>query len=143
MKESLFIFLMLLITAGSTFCQGNKEDHNNRTNKSIDDIIEYSDRTIIAFGSCSRQYISNQRWLDILNSDPDIWIWLGDNIYGDTHDMDLMAEKYAYQKADSGYQLLLKSGVQIIGTWDDHDYGVNDGGKNALLYEYKPQLYGP
>ena len=39
-------------------------------------------------------------------------------------------EKYAYQKADSGYQLLLKSDAQIIGTWDDHDYGVNDGGKN-------------
>jgi alkaline phosphatase D len=85
-------------------------------------------KTLIAFGSCSKQYNPNQRWHDILKNNPDIWIWLGDNIYGDTHDMELMAEKYKHQKSDSGYQLLLKSQTEIIGTWDDHDYGVNDGG---------------
>lgn len=89
----------------------------------------HSNRTVIAFGSCSRQNIPNQRWNDIVLHDPDLWIWLGDNIYGDTHDMTVMAEKYTQQKSEAGYQALLQSGIRIIGTWDDHDFGVNDGGK--------------
>jgi alkaline phosphatase D len=97
--------------------------------------------TLVAFGSCSRQYNPNQRWRDILPHDPDIWIWLGDNIYGDTHDMEFMAEKYAHQKADSGYQLLLQSRTKIIGTWDDHDYGVNDGGKNYSMKKESKDLF--
>jgi len=98
-------------------------------------------KTIIAFGSCSRQYNPNQRWNDIMKNKPDVWIWLGDNIYGDTHDMELMAEKYKHQKSDSGYQLLLKSRAEIIGTWDDHDYGVNDGGINYSKKEESKLLF--
>jgi alkaline phosphatase D len=84
----------------------------------------------IAFGSCSRQNIANQRWYEVLQHHPAVWIWLGDNIYGDTHDMQVMKQKYEQQKAYAGYQELLNSPAEIIGTWDDHDYGVNDGGKN-------------
>ena len=102
---------------------------------------EKPSKTIIAFGSCSRQYNPNQRWNDIIKNDPDIWIWLGDNIYGDTHDMRLMAEKYEHQKSDSGYQLLMKSKTRIIGTWDDHDYGVNDGGTHYSKKEESKLLF--
>lgn len=98
-------------------------------------------RTIIAFGSCSKQYIPNQRWNDILDNDPDIWVWLGDNIYGDTHDMNVMSEKYAHQKADTGYQALLHSRTRIIGTWDDHDYGVDDGGKHYSRKKESKELF--
>lgn len=100
-----------------------------------------SSKTIIAFGSCSRQYNPNQRWHDVLENNPDIWIWLGDNIYGDTHDMELMAEKYEHQKSDSGYQELLNSKTEIIGTWDDHDYGVNDGGIHFSKKDESKELF--
>ena len=55
-------------------------------------------------------------------------MWLGDNVYGDTKNMRKLAQKYQEQLARPEYQQLLTE-VPVIGTWDDHDYGVNDGGK--------------
>jgi alkaline phosphatase D len=95
---------------------------------------------VIAFGSCSRQNIANQRWNEILQHQPAVWIWLGDNIYGDTHDMQVMKDKYEQQKAYPGYQALLNSSTEIIGIWDDHDYGVNDGGKHYSRKENSKRL---
>lgn len=85
--------------------------------------------TTIAFGSCNNQNQPQPLWQPILGNDPDLWVWLGDNIYGDTHDMRAMQGMYAKQKSNPGYQSLLQE-VPVIGIWDDHDYGINDGGKN-------------
>ncbi len=91
-----------------------------------------SSLTTIAFGSCSRQDNDDQLWEEVMANDPDLWIWMGDNIYGDTEDMELMQAKYEEQKSRAGYQALIKD-VPVIGIWDDHDYGVNDGGKEYPL----------
>lgn len=82
----------------------------------------------IAFGSCSRHNMENQLWSEVNNTKPGFWIWAGDNIYADTHDMVKMRAMYAQQKNRPEYQKLRQSSI-IYGTWDDHDYGVNDGGK--------------
>lgn len=84
--------------------------------------------TTIAFGSCSRQDLPQVMWPFVLNQNPDLWIWVGDNIYGDSEDMKVMKAKYNQQKAEANYQKMLKQ-MEIVGIWDDHDYGVNDGGK--------------
>jgi len=138
----LFYFPLTLLTIALTFaCTHEKDKGTNESNQQSPTLERPPNRTVIAFGSCSKQYNPNQRWADILKNDPDIWIWLGDNIYGDTHDMNFMAEKYAHQKADTGYQLLLKSRVRIIGTWDDHDYGINDGGKYFSKKKESKELF--
>lgn len=83
----------------------------------------------ITFGSCSKQdKTEGQLWDEVNRLDSDLWIWLGDNIYGDTEDMTVMREKYDIQKSHMGYQELL-SNTEVLGIWDDHDFGVNDGGK--------------
>lgn len=82
----------------------------------------------IAFGSCSRQNLPKPLWDDVVAQKPDLWIWLGDNIYGDSENMDTLRAKYALQKSDPVYQQL-RQHTPIIGVWDDHDFGVNDGGK--------------
>ena len=84
--------------------------------------------TTIAFGSCSDQKRPQPLWDDIVAQKPDLWIWLGDNIYGDSENMDTLRAKYARQKSNPVYQQLRQS-TPVIGVWDDHDYGVNDGGK--------------
>jgi alkaline phosphatase D len=63
-----------------------------------------------------------------VSQQPEIWIWGGDNIYGDSHDMTFIAGEYKKQKENPGYQNLLAT-CPVTGTWDDHDYGINDGGK--------------
>ena len=84
--------------------------------------------TRIAFGSCSNEEIHEEMWTDIVAQKPQLCILLGDNIYGDTHDMAWMRAQYEIQKSMPSYKALLKQ-CRVIGTWDDHDYGRNDGGK--------------
>lgn len=82
----------------------------------------------IAFGSCNRQDQSQEMWPFIVRHKPQLWMWLGDNVYGDTEDMQVLADKYALQNSHPEYGQLLAQ-CPIIGIWDDHDYGVNDGDK--------------
>jgi len=94
----------------------------------------------IAFGSCSNQDLKQVMWTPVLAQAPDVWVWLGDNIYADTLDMEKMAEKYQQQRSHPLYQQLEKSAV-ILGTWDDHDYGENDAGKEYPKKVESQQLF--
>jgi alkaline phosphatase D len=85
--------------------------------------------TQIAFGSCNRQDAPQPLWNPILADKPDLWIWMGDNIYGDSPIMDTLKAKYARQDKIQRY-ITLKSSMPIVGIWDDHDYGRNDAGKH-------------
>ncbi len=87
----------------------------------------------IAIGSCNRQEAPQDYWSTIIKTKPDLWVWLGDNIYGDTDDMAVLKAKYDKQKANSAYQALL-SQTPVVGIWDDHDFGKNDAG---VEYPYK------
>lgn len=89
----------------------------------------------IAFGSCNRQDRAQPLWSFITENNPDLWIWLGDNIYGDTDDMNVLREKYVQQKNNAGYRKLLET-CPVIGIWDDHDFGRNDAGTG---YAYKAE----
>ncbi|MEL6534644.1 MAG: alkaline phosphatase D family protein [Bacteroidota bacterium] len=82
----------------------------------------------ITFGSCSRQDLPQLLWDDILMENPDLFIWLGDNVYADTEDMEQLAAYYQQQKSNPDY-LAMRAAFPILGIWDDHDYGKNDGGK--------------
>lgn len=84
--------------------------------------------TVIAFGSCNREDLPQPLWPVIARRNPNVFVWLGDDIYGDSDDMRVMRAKYAQQLANPGYREFT-SKVPIVGTWDDHDYGLNDGGK--------------
>ncbi len=85
--------------------------------------------TRIAFGSCNKQNFKQPMWRVIADWDPELFIWLGDNIYGDTTDPDTLASKWKLQKDNPAYRKFADS-VDIIGTWDDHDFGKNDGGRD-------------
>jgi alkaline phosphatase D len=91
--------------------------------------------TRIAFGSCAHQD-KNQPILDtIVSRRPDLFIYLGDNVYGDTRDMEKLRRKYATLAAKPEFQRLWES-TRILATWDDHDYGENDAGR---YYPYKKE----
>ncbi len=81
----------------------------------------------VLFGSCIKQDRSMPILERIIEERPDLFIFLGDNIYADTEDMELMRSKYAKLQADPGFARL-RTTCPIMATWDDHDFGVNDGG---------------
>ena len=67
-------------------------------------------------------------WPVILAAEPDLWVWLGDNVYADSADPVRLRQAYATQLADPGYRTLIER-VPVVGTWDDHDYGANNAGE--------------
>lgn len=86
--------------------------------------------TTIMLGSCH----TAERPIPILHTiaqaRPDLFVYLGDNVYGDTRgDMSLpeLRAQYALLAAHPDFQAL-RAAVPMIATWDDHDYGLNDAG---------------
>jgi len=94
-----------------------------------------SEVTKIAFGSCGHEDHPLPIFDIVVKHNPDLFIFLGDNIYGDTDDMDTLRIKYDMLTSKPTFQNL-KQNVPIIATWDDHDYGRNDAGNT---YPYKEE----
>ncbi|WP_105042186.1 alkaline phosphatase D family protein [Rubritalea profundi] len=95
----------------------------------------------IAFGSCNEPKKGNSPMYEaILKHKPDAFLFLGDNIYGDTADMELLSKKWQKLGDSEGYQKLCKN-TPVIATWDDHDYGINDGGKSYKMREESQQIF--
>ncbi len=91
--------------------------------------------TKIAFGSCLKQDKPAPILSAIADAKPDVFIWLGDNIYGDSDDPAVMKAKYQ-QLADKPEFQKLRETVPFLYAWDDHDYGKNDAGAE---YKFKDQ----
>lgn len=81
----------------------------------------------IAFGSCAKQDKPQPIWESVVTEKPELFVFLGDNIYGDTEDMQLLQQKWNLLGAQPGYQKL-KQTCPVLATWDDHDMGANDAG---------------
>ncbi|MBT8263063.1 MAG: alkaline phosphatase family protein [Bacteroidia bacterium] len=81
----------------------------------------------LVFASCNHQDRPQPLWQPILDTNPDVFIWGGDNVYADTDDMEKMKADYDKVSANPLYAKL-KEQTAITGTWDDHDYGKNDAG---------------
>ena len=85
----------------------------------------------ISCGSCLTQEKNQPIWESILREKSDIFIFMGDNVYGDNKNnggLDLLKKAYEKQKIKIPFKKL-KETNEIFSIWDDHDYGKNDGGK--------------
>lgn len=98
--------------------------------------------TRIAFGSCADQDQPQPIWDAVLAYRPELFIFAGDNVYGDSAGPDLTQLKAAYAKAGrlEGYTRLRRS-VRHLAIWDDHDMGVNDGGGDVPFKDASKQLF--
>jgi len=94
----------------------------------------------ILFGSCANQDKPQPIWEPINALDPDLFIFLGDNIYGDTRDMDVLAGKYKKLASIEGFKTLREK-TPLIATWDDHDYGENDVGREYPQKQRSKELF--
>ena len=86
----------------------------------------------IGFGSCLRQDKAQPIWTPLLATKPELFVFLGDNIYADTREIEVMRQKYKQQSEKEGFQALRKL-CPLLGTWDDHDFGEDDAGANYPL----------
>lgn len=91
----------------------------------------------LAFGSCAKYALDPVQdiWRVIDDHRPDMFAWLGDNIYADSLIPDIYAEEYRRQRDVVGLQPLLNK-IPQLAIWDDHDYGSNnDDHRNPMKEE--------
>ncbi|MEM8896846.1 MAG: alkaline phosphatase D family protein [Bacteroidota bacterium] len=94
----------------------------------------------IMLGSCADQD-KPQPMLEIAaEMNPDYFIFLGDNIYGDSRVMDTLRAKYSRFARKPGFKAL-KEGSQLRAIWDDHDYGENDAGRHYPFKEASKEIF--
>lgn len=96
--------------------------------------------TRIALGSCAKQDRPMPIWSAVSGFKPDVLLLLGDNVYGDTEDMAVLRGKYDLLAADRGFGAI-RNTVPIVAIWDDHDYGVNDGGREYPMRRESQQVF--
>jgi alkaline phosphatase D len=96
--------------------------------------------TRIACGSCYKPERDNGIFKAIAADKPQTFLFMGDNIYADTSDPKVMKEKYRSLNIQPDYAAFAKT-VPIIPIWDDHDYGLNDAGRDYKMKETSAQLF--
>lgn len=107
----------------------------------------------LAFGSCNKQWRDMSLWKDIADERPDAFAWLGDAVYADAviksedgkSERKYMGEAFHEQafktvKANE-YYARLRADADVIGTWDDHDYGYNNVGKRWAKKEFAKRIF--
>jgi alkaline phosphatase D len=78
--------------------------------------------------------------LDTFLAQPwDVAVMLGDNIYADTTNANVMQAKYADRKDSSFWKEL--SSRPLLATWDDHDFGWNDSGADYPMKREAQRLF--
>lgn len=126
-----FKALLLVFTLVLTSCnQSSKQEQT--TQRSFD----FS----IAVGSCNKVDLPNDVWDNISELHPDVFVWGGDIVYADGGGMNTLELKYQQQNKIASYKRL-KERTEVLATWDDHDYGLNDGGANFEDKEESQQLF--
>ena len=95
----------------------------------------YSTQEILTlgFGSCLHQDRSMAILKTIEKKELDLFMFIGDNVYGDQKDGELDKLIRTYKQQYNNLENFLKN-VSTEFIWDDHDFGINDGGSN---YRYK------
>ena len=125
MKNLLFIALIFLVS-----CEKNEPSVN----------IKPSHIYSIGFGSCLTQEKPMPIFNAIKSENYDLFLMLGDNVYGDTDSNDLIELRDAYEKQRENFDRLnLNFPFEAI--WDDHDYGKNDGGEEYIYKEEAEQIF--
>lgn len=124
-------FLVVLSLLGLAVANANSQEPP--VVLSVDQIQGLPSR--IAFGSCGHQDKPMPVLETVVAADPDLFVYLGDNIYGDTRNMEVLKAKYERLGAKPEFQKL-RAAVPILSVWDDHDYGENDAGKE---YPFKKE----
>lgn len=84
--------------------------------------------------------VNEKIWPMVFKQHPDMLFLIGDNIYGDTKSpselsLPLVTDPKHLWKRHVEHAMSLslyqsKALVPVFATWDDHDYGINDGDKN-------------
>ncbi len=140
----LFTSFLAILTMSSTLLSCRNEPKvvilRKAKKQASADVVVRKEVRCIAFGSCA-QAEKPMPVLDVaIQQKPDIFVWLGDNVYGDTQEISALQRAYEILGENPFFQRL-NSATRLLATWDDHDYGWNDAGRHYPLKEASKEVF--
>jgi alkaline phosphatase D len=94
----------------------------------------------LAFGSCNKQEYNQDLWSDVIQAKPAMFMWIGDAIYGNGKDAKSIEESFLSLYNHPQYRKF-RTAIPVVGSWDDHDYGLNNSGAENPIKKEVQQLY--
>lgn len=101
----------------------------------------------IAFASCAKQWEPQPIWKTIAAQNPDLFLFLGDAIYGDWDGEEVFIPTEETLKRDWSRLASnpdfasFRAQTPILATWDNHDYGKHDGGAEFALKQESKKIF--
>lgn len=90
----------------------------------------------IAVLGCHRQFEPAPALARYLETEPDLCLWIGDNVYADApQDPSYIQRCYDALAAKPAFQQMMTE-FDYMATWDDHDFGLNNAGR---AYPFKAE----
>ncbi len=128
-KNIFFINIIFLAVSCST-----------KSNEIISPKMKNYNQMKIGFGSCLKQDKPMPIFDPIKEEKFDLFLMIGDNVYGDSKEENLKELKLAYKNQRKNFQRL-KFDFPFEAIWDDHDYGMNDAGSDYVHKEKSKELF--
>ena len=128
MKKLLFFTPFLIFTS----CMSTQKIESNSINT--------KSSLKIGFASCLNQEKKMPIFNRIKTEGFDLFLMMGDNVYGNSKSKDLKELRVAYNKQKQNFDKL-DFNFPIEAIWDDNDYGLGDGGKEYNLKEKSKELF--
>lgn len=75
-----------------------------------------------------------------MSARPNLFVFMGDNVYADTRNMNVMWAQYTKLHHQTGYRKL-QAQCPVLATWDDHVYGQNDAGADYPMKRESKRLF--
>jgi alkaline phosphatase D len=123
---------------------------NGKQDKYLRDLPPFRVRTAparparfrVAFGSCARVQSEAEQpiWRAIAEYEPDLFFWLGDNIYGDSLAPEAIAQEYQRQRFVPSFQPVGRN-VPQLAIWDDHDFGLDNFDRTNPIKQQALQIF--
>ena len=112
------------------------------SNKNLDKSLPASNLNglKIGFASCLNQNKAMPIFSTIKAEGFDLFLMMGDNVYGNSKSEDLKELSVAYSKQRQNFDKL-DFDFPIEAIWDDNDYGLGDGGKEYHLKDKSKKLF--
>ena len=114
-------------------CSSNKQLDKNPSSSN-------SNGLKIGFASCLNQEKKMPIFNTIKAEGFDLFLMMGDNVYGNSKSENLKELRLAYEKQKQNFNKL-DFDFPIEAIWDDNDYGLGDGGKEYHLKDKSKELF--
>lgn len=95
----------------------------------------------IAVLACIRQFEPVPAFASYVESNPDLCLWIGDNIYADAENDPAWIQTCYDSLAAKPHFQALRQDFDFMATWDDHDFGFNNAGKEYHLKKESKAIF--